>query len=581
MAIKNPATNKLVTSCEDIKKVSLKYAVDLLTNRSPKPEYETLLKIKESLHQVRMKEKLEDDITLTREFFDKSLYELKKSSSKYDFILKAGKDLKDALFQIFKFIWKEEVKPEKWRLDMIVQIHKRGLKDDLENYRNIHTRPETPKLFSYLVTSLMKKKLTENVPRYQIGALPGHRSQEHLFCMRSLLSYYNDYLGKPVIISLFDVAKFFDRENLIDAMDALHRCKVRGKLYRLIYMLNKDTVIQVKTGVGMTDKAETGETVSQGTPDSGIVSSASIGIGVNEVFSESKDEIVYGDEMIQPLIFQDDLARACTSVDSLIKGNILMEQVMEGKLLDFNLLKSIFMVVGNKKIRKKIVAELSSQTINLCGKPMREVESEKWLGDHIHCLGNDQSVITTVKKRYGLAMSTIMDIKNIMEDTRTSVTGGLMSGIQMYELCVIPYILNNCDVWDNVPKEAIDILDKIQTAFYCYLFNTPRKGTPHAGLLWESGGTCMKLRILKKQLNFYHHLKNLDGQCLAKSITDIQSRNNYPGLIKVCEENLLNLGLSHLNPCEFSKQSWSRIINNKIKDENQTMILNKKKATKN
>ena len=223
---------------------------------------------------------------------------------------------------------------------------------------------------------------------------------------------------------------------------------------------------------------------------------------------------------------------------------------------------------------QKIEAELSSQTINLCGKPMSEKESEKWLGDQIHCLGNDQSVITTVKKRYGVAMSTIMDIKNIMEDTRTSVTGGLMSSIQMYELCVIPYILNNCDVWDNVPKEAIDILDKIQTAFYCYLFNTPRKGTPHAGLLWESGGTCMKLRILKKQLNFYHHLKNLDGQCLAKSITDIQSRNNYPGLIKVCEEKLLNLGLSHLKPCELSKQSWSRAINNKIKDENRSMILN-------
>ena len=45
-------------------------------------------------------------------------------------------------------------------------------------------------------------------------------------------------------------------------------------------------------------------------------------------------------------------------------------------------------------------------------------------------------------------------------------------------------------------------------------------------------------------------------------------------------ENLLNLGLAHLNPCELSKQSWSRAINNKIKDENRTMILNKIKGYK-
>ena len=36
--VKDPDTNKLVTDVDEIKRVSLKYCVDLLTNRKPKPE---------------------------------------------------------------------------------------------------------------------------------------------------------------------------------------------------------------------------------------------------------------------------------------------------------------------------------------------------------------------------------------------------------------------------------------------------------------------------------------------------------------------------------------------------------------
>ena len=80
------------------------------------------------------------------------------------------------------------------------------------------------------------------------------------------------------------MSKFFDSELLKDAMDAFHDADIRGKLYRLVFMLNKDTKIQVKAGVGMTETAETNENVSQGTNDSSLVSSSNISKGVNEVF---------------------------------------------------------------------------------------------------------------------------------------------------------------------------------------------------------------------------------------------------------------------------------------------------------
>ena len=57
----------------------------------------------------------------------------------------------------------------------------------------------------------------------------------------------------------WDILKYFDKEILRDAMAG-----VRGKLYRLWYLLNKDTQIRVKTCFGLTEVAPTGENVAQG-----------------------------------------------------------------------------------------------------------------------------------------------------------------------------------------------------------------------------------------------------------------------------------------------------------------------------
>ena len=50
---------------------------------------------------------------------------------------------------------------------------------------------------------------------------------------------------------------FFDKESLRDSLVAIYNLGIRGKLYKLLYMMNKDTVIRVKTAVGYTEEAST------------------------------------------------------------------------------------------------------------------------------------------------------------------------------------------------------------------------------------------------------------------------------------------------------------------------------------
>ena len=80
--------------------------------------------------------------------------------------------------------------------------------------------------------------------------------------------------------------------------------------------------------------------------------------GVSKIFKHSAHELSYGKEMLQPLLFQDDIARVCDDAEAAQHGNNLVNHVMEAKLLDFNLDKSVYMVIGKHSFRQEMVKKL-------------------------------------------------------------------------------------------------------------------------------------------------------------------------------------------------------------------------------
>ena len=67
-------------------------------------------------------------------------------------------------------------------------------------------------------------------------------------------------------------------------MNALYNYGIKGKLYNLIYELNKSNQIRIKTSVGVTDSVEVGPTVAQGSIGGGLVSSCNLDYSVNKFF---------------------------------------------------------------------------------------------------------------------------------------------------------------------------------------------------------------------------------------------------------------------------------------------------------
>ena len=212
-----------------------------------------------------------------------------------------------ALFKLYKTVWDEEREPNAWRNTKVIQIYKSANnKSDLDSIRHIHTKEDIVKVFQHLVTNEVKPIIEQNTSPFQIGAMPGHRSEEHLLTLKSVVSLVENN-GEAVAIQLLDLVKYFDSEILVDVLGELYKGNIRGKLYRLLYEMNRKTRITVKTAVGESKPRETEENVSQGSVDGAVISSSSLAKGVEDFFSSSRMEMYFDCLKLLPQSFQDDL----------------------------------------------------------------------------------------------------------------------------------------------------------------------------------------------------------------------------------------------------------------------------------
>ena len=207
------------------------------------------------------------------------------------------------MFSLCKRMLEDESFPLSFDNTTLHQIYKgKGKKEALTNNRYIHSKEWLPRTVEAMVVEVMKEGILSNSSPYQIGGQPGHRPQEHIFTMKSILGKYM-MEGKMLIFQAYDISKFFDKETLPDVMNTLYEMGVRDKAYRTWALMNSKTNIRVKTGVGYTDWSQEGPMIGQGTGGGALVSQANLDHGVMDMFRESVDEVRYGGVRVLPVMF--------------------------------------------------------------------------------------------------------------------------------------------------------------------------------------------------------------------------------------------------------------------------------------
>ena len=354
-------------------------------------------------------------------------------------------------------------------------------------------------------------------------------------------------------------------------MNTLYEAKVHPKAYRSFYLLNKNTSIRVKTGTGTTESADVSEIIGQGSGGAALVS---LDKGIDEMFSGSSDEMMYGSIRVQPMIFQDDILRLGDGLPSVKAGNVKVSSVMNQKRLTLNADKTGYIIVGDETKRKRTQILIKRSPI-ICGDfEVKEKIQDKYLGDVLHQGGCAASVLATVMDREGKVKAAMLEAAAIVDDFRAQCVGGFMVAIDLWELAIIPTLLNNAGTWTNIDEKTEDRLEELQLFFVRLVLQVP-VSTPKVALRSETGLCSMKHRVEKEKVMLIHHIKSLSQRTLARQVYNQQVENNWPGLAAETRTICERLGLEDVNKTESTKNQYKNEVMKACRREDEILLRSK------
>ena len=403
-------------------------------------------------------------------------------------------------------------------------------------------------------------------------------SHEHLFSLKSMIAL-KEYMGEGIVFQLFDIRKFFDHESLRDVMDTLHDVDIDEKVYRAWYLMSRNTRISVKTGTGMTAKADVGEVIGQGTVGGALASQVNIDRGINRYFCGSVDEIHYGSIRFQPLVFQDDVARMASDLRAAQAGNSKLSFVMKEKQLKVHPDKTGFITIGTKDFQEKMARDTKEYPVMFGDINVKCKVADKYLGDMIHQDGLAASVQATISDRMGRITAATHEIKAVLDDFRLQAVGGMMGAWDLWNMAVVPSLMNNCSTWIGISSKLVESLESTQERYVRLMLEVP-VSTPKIALRAETGLMSMKHRIWNEKVNLVMSLKR-SKEGLAKQVYQEQLQYGWPGLAVEVKEICEKIGVPDANMNHLTKKGLSQALRNHDKEEMvQKMTDNYKKLDK-
>ena len=540
-AIKDPKTGDLVVASSEIKKVTLEYCLEVLSNNEPNEENKDAVDLKEELIQEIMENK-DGKFHVTEEAFERVMDNLeKKNKRSYDFVVKSSSEFKRAIFKLCKRISCSENIPSRFFLTILIQLYKgKGCLQQLTNSRYLHIKDYLPRVFEALVVDDMKDDIVAASSKFQIGGKPGMRTMFHLFVFKSIMANCeNSTNGK--IFTVADLIKFFDKERLIDAVLSL-RGSVDAKALRLWWLLNSRTVIRVRTGAGETEEGDAGPVLAQGSSGGSLASMRNIDEAVMDYFETSEEEDVYGAVRLQPAIFMDDILRSASGVEDTNAGNLRMCRMTQELCLEIHPTKSCYLVMGSPEYKDAIEREVQKTPIMFGEVALKRESCVTYLGDELHEGGLEASVEATIQARQGKVRGSIQALCALWGDYRMQVVGGAVGAIKVFEACIVSSLLNNAGTWIGITEKQEKQLDSFQNEFVRALLRLPAS-TPLPCLRGATALMGMKWRVWREKLNLVLSIRRQEEGVLACQLFEEQVSLGLPGLVPEVRDICQSIGL--------------------------------------
>ncbi|PZC79969.1 hypothetical protein B5X24_HaOG215559 [Helicoverpa armigera] len=361
-------------------------------------------------------------------------------------------DCKSAIAPLLKYVFNDVVDTEKiptqWTTSTIILLHKKGDRDEINNYRPISLMSNIYKIFAKVILWRITRTLDENQPKEQAGFRAGYSTLDHVHTVRQIFQKTKEF-NMPFYCCFIDFNKAFDSIEHENIWSCLKIQGVEHKYIRIIKNVYTNSTAKIRLEKeGKEIKIYRG--VRQGDPLSPKLFTAVLE-GVFRKLDWNQYGLNINGELLSHLRFADDIilfAKTKDHLQSMLKD---LETESNKVGLTMNVTKT------------KAMTNASEEEIIINGKSIEFVKEYTYLGQQISVTDMMSKEIDT---RIAQAWKCYWGFKDIMKNTEIKMN----IKAKLYNTCVLPVLTYGCQTW-ALTKEQNNKLRTCQTAMERSMLN--------------------------------------------------------------------------------------------------------------
>ena len=484
------------------------------------------------------------------------LKDMKNSSAGYDGISSitvkyVANELLEPLIHICNISLSLGEFPDEMKLARVVPIHKKGKKDQFNNYRPISVLP----VFSKLLERLMYNRIVEFIDKFSLlhdNQFGFRKSRSTSMALNVLVDKYHQALqDKKYMVGLFvDLSRAFDTLSHDILIEKLSKYGIRGTALDWIrsYLSNRKQFVSYGS-----KKSDVGN-IEIGVPQGSILGPLLFLLYINDLCNVSK--------RVSFIQFADDTSIYCTgssleNVCSTIEAEMaLICDWLNNNKLSLNVSKTNYMIMTPSY--REVNDDL---TIKVNGETIERVSETKFLGVILDRRLTFKSHIDYIANKIAKCVGLLSKAKHILS------TDSLRT---LYVAIVQPYLSYCIEIWGHTYESYSKKLFLLQKRIVRTI--TFSKYDDHSLPLFKS------LRILPYKEQYEYTVASLVFKSLTKKLPYPFENYFIPNMSQRTSDSLRSPFCSH-KLCEFSvrvmgPRIWNK-LNQNIKSSKSHFIFKK------
>ena len=403
-----------------------------------------------------------------------------------------------------------------WVHSLITALHKKGAKEDPDNYRGISLMSCLGKLFLTIINNRITEYCLHNkiLTPSQLGFVQGNRTSDPHIILHNILQKYCHRANKRLYGCFVDFSKAFDSVPRDILLDKLKKHGINGNIFDIIQKIYLEDTVSIKIGKQHSPSFKTNKGVRQGCVLSPLLFNIFLADLPPILDSGNENVKIDGDNRISCLLWADDILILSESEKGLQTKLNELEKYCETNKLSVNTKKTqcmIFNKTGRLLKNYKFVYKNS---------PLECVREYKYLGFIVTPSGEVRTGLEDLRRR---ALRALAKMKSALG---TLFRHNIDNTIHIYSYLVKPILTYCSDYWGCIqPKN--NPVEKVHLMFCKHLLGV-RKQINTEGVLQELGMTPIALCAVKAVVKNWERIQKNDANKLLISSNAGAHRDNLP-----------------------------------------------------